>query len=357
MIDLGYASYPNVSVPNRDLETVMARTKYARTWELVKEFKAGSEFPMDYIRQVDDYLRGGLFRYTERPPRTPVNDAPLDYFINVSRVGYCQHFAGAMALMLRMAGIPARVATGFTPGGYSARHKAWIVRDTDAHAWVEVWFDEYGWVAIDPTPPATPARSQVASLAAAPSSAPVTPDRDTGQASGPDGAPNPISVRPELQLGRGDGESTGFTEPSRWHWLMWFAAFLVAAALVLAVVLFIRRPRGKTPMDRAIYEVEAAMRRVGRPVTTGTTLTQLERRLGSHSPEVSAYLRALASGRYGPAPEAPPRSGRRALRRALAQGLGFGGGLRALWALPPRYERGVREPRSRELEVEMSVRS
>ncbi len=107
-------------------------------------------------------------------------------------------------------------------------------------------------------------------------------------------------------------------------------------ALVLAIVLFFRRPRGKTPMDRAIAEVEAAMARVGRPVTTGTTLTQLERRLGSHSPEVSAYLRALASGRYAAVPEPPPRSGRRALRRALAQGLGFGGGLRAWWALPPR---------------------
>ena len=129
---------------------------------------------------------------------------------------------------------------------------------------------------------------------------------------------------------------------------MWFLAFVVVVALVLAVVLFIRRPRGKTPMDRAIYEVEDAMRRVGRPVSTGTTLIQLERRLGSHSPEVSAYLRALASGRYGPVSDPPPRSGRRALRRALAQGLGFGGKARALWALPPRYERGEREPRSRD---------
>ena len=114
------------------------------------------------------------------------------------------------------------------------------------------------------------------------------------------------------------------------------------------VVLFLRRPRGKTPMDRAIDEVEDALRRVGRPVSTGTTLTQLERRLGSHSPEVAAYLRSLAAGRYAPAPPPPPRAGRRALRRALAQGLGFGGGLRALWALPPRLERS-RTPRTRTL--------
>ena len=109
---------------------------------------------------------------------------------------------------------------------------------------------------------------------------------------------------------------------------------------MLAVVLFIRRPRGATPMDRAIAEVEDALRRVGRPVSTGTTLRELERRLGSHSPEVAAYLRALSSGRYAADFEPPSRGGRRALRRALAQGLGFGGRLRALWAMPPRVERG-----------------
>src|SRR3954471_22139144 len=261
-----------------------------------------------------------------------------------------------MALMLRMAGIPARVATGFTPGGYSTRHKAWIVRDTDAHAWVEVWFDAYGWVTFDPTPAATPARSQIAALAAPPSSAPLVPDRgDT--APNPRGESNPISVRPDLLLGNHDASTGGSGgEVAGVPWYLWFLGVIVVVALVLALVLFIRRPRGPTPMDRAIAEVEDALRRVGRPVTTGTTLSQLERRLGSHSPEVAAYLRALASGRYAAVPAAPPRSGRRALRRALAQGLGFGGGLRALWALPPRIERGARTPRSSTFEVETSVR-
>ena len=120
-------------------------------------------------------------------------------------------------------------------------------------------------------------------------------------------------------------------------------------------MLFLRRPRGKTPMDRAIAEVEAAMRRVGRPVTTGTTLGQLESRLGSHSPEVAEYFRSLASGRYGLVWVPPSREGRRALRRALASGLGFIGPLRAWWAMPPRFERRPRE-KSRVLEIETSVR-
>lgn len=340
----------------RSVDEVMQLTKYARTWAVVQQLKAEADTPSEYIRAVDDYLHKPEFRYIERPPAVPTDDAPLDFFINISHQGYCQHYAGAMAIMLRMAGIPARVATGFSPGGYSDSKKAWIVRDTDAHAWVEVWFDDYGWVTLDPTPAATPARSRVAATLTTPQSSPsVSPDSGTGGAGMTDDA-NPRAVRPELQVGVGDTATTDEASgvPT---WLLRTGVVVLILALVLAVLLFIRRPRGKTPMDRAIAEVEAALRRVGRPVTTGTTLTQLESRLGSHSPEVAAYLRALASGRYAPVPERPSRAGRRALRRALAQGLGFGGSLRALWAMPPRVERGWSSRGSRSLDFEASVRS
>ena len=66
--------------------------------------------------------------------------------------GYCQHFAGAMALMLRYLGIPARVAAGFSSGVYDEERKQWTVYDRDAHTWVEVWFNGYGWLPFDPTP-------------------------------------------------------------------------------------------------------------------------------------------------------------------------------------------------------------
>jgi transglutaminase-like putative cysteine protease len=350
--------YPQTSRSSFDVDKQMKRSEYARTWELAKELKRDTDRPMDYVRKVYDYLHRPEFRYVERPAQPPVGQAPLDYFINQTHEGYCQHYAGAMALLLRMGGVPARVATGFSPGGYSERKNAWIVRDTDAHAWVEVWFDKYGWVTIDPTPDGTPARSQVAALAPAPGEAPPAAAADTGASDAAANTERPnISLRPELQLGTGDDPIPGAAAQNGgigfWVWAL---SVLALAVVVLGVLLFRRRPRGKTPMDRAINEVENALERVGRPVSVGTTMTQLERRLGSHSPEVSAYLRALAAGRYAPSPQPPPRSGRRALRRALAQGLGFGGGLRALWALPPRLERGERPPRSRTFEVETSVR-
>ena len=99
---------------------------------------------------IEAWLRStGGFAYDEHPPQL-AGSPPLAAFIGTTKVGYCQHFAGAMALMLRFLGIPARVAVGFTSGSYSKG--TWTVTDHNAHAWVEVWFPGYGWLPFDPTP-------------------------------------------------------------------------------------------------------------------------------------------------------------------------------------------------------------
>jgi transglutaminase-like putative cysteine protease len=94
----------------------------------------------------------GGFRYSNRP--FVYSPAPLVGFVAQTRAGYCQYFAGAMALMLRYLGVPARVAVGFSSGTYVARKHVWRVSDHDAHAWVEAWFRGYGWLPFDPTPEA-----------------------------------------------------------------------------------------------------------------------------------------------------------------------------------------------------------
>jgi hypothetical protein len=94
------------------------------------------------------------------------------------------------------------------------------------------------------------------------------------------------------------------------------------------------RPRSGEALERAIAELEAALRRAGRPAAAGTTLQQLEQRLG-RTPQAAAYLRALRAGRYAPSGPPPTPGGRRALRRELATGGGPAARLRALWALPP----------------------
>ena len=112
-----------------------ARTPYAAAIDLESWFRS----------------RGG-FRYTDHP--SVFGPAPLVGFVAETRAGYCQYFAGAMALMLRYLGVPARVAVGFSSGSYDAKTGVWTVTDHDAHAWVEAWFRGYGWLPFDPTPSA-----------------------------------------------------------------------------------------------------------------------------------------------------------------------------------------------------------
>jgi transglutaminase-like putative cysteine protease len=120
-----------------------ARTPYAATAALVTWFRTT-----------------GGFRYTNRPPESGATP-PLVDFVTRTRAGYCQHFAGAMALMLRYLGVPARVAVGFSSGTYDPASGEWNVTDHDAHAWVEAWFRGYGWLPFDPTPAARPGRGQL----------------------------------------------------------------------------------------------------------------------------------------------------------------------------------------------------
>jgi hypothetical protein len=318
----------------------MRDSGYWRTWKLAQRLERGTRTPLDYIVKVNRYLQQG-FSYSERP--TPVRRGvePLDGFLFDTKEGYCQHFAGAMALLLRMGGVPSRVATGFSPGGYSSRYHAWIVRDTDAHAWVEAWFDGTGWVTYDPTPLATPARSQIAALTEPPpgTDTPATPV--AGGARGGAAVSSHHGLRPDLtiDLQRHDAAATHgrLAAGGGMPWWGWVLLALPLLGVVAALVVLVRRARmfaSLPPVERAIAELEAALRRAGRPAPVGTTLRQLEGRLGN-SPEANEYLRALSAARYGEAPLPTPNQ-RRAMRRALAEGLGFSGVLRAWWALPPR---------------------
>ena len=226
-----------------------------------------------------------------------------------------------MAMLLRMGGIPTRVVTGFSPGGYSKSKRAWIVRDTDAHSWVEAWFDDWGWVTFDPTPAGTPARSQIAALER-PAEESGT-DRGDAAAGDAGSAARIGGVRPDLlgtqsgPGGAGGGEGADDDGGVAWWWIALAVPF-VLALIAWLVIEWRRRSLGPAAaLDRAVAELEAALRRAGRPAGAGTTLQQLEQRLGG-TPAAAAYLRALRAGRY--APSAPAADGRRPPRAAARAG-------------------------------------
>jgi protein-glutamine gamma-glutamyltransferase len=123
---------------------------YANVYERARSVVGETRSPYAAVVALEAWLRStGGFTYSEQPGTTP-GLPPLVGFVMDTKTGYCQHFAGAMALMARLLGIPARVAAGFLPGRYEEDH--WQVTDHDAHTWVEVWFPHYGWLPFDPTP-------------------------------------------------------------------------------------------------------------------------------------------------------------------------------------------------------------
>lgn len=119
--------------------------------------------PYEIALRVEEYLRLN-YAYSLTPP-SPKERSPYADFLFTSRQGFCQHFAGAMAVLLRFNGVPARVALGFDTG-VKVGKDAYVVKRNDAHAWVEAYFPGVGWVAFEPTPGQDAAGSTTSSAGA-----------------------------------------------------------------------------------------------------------------------------------------------------------------------------------------------
>jgi transglutaminase-like putative cysteine protease len=293
---------------------------YAQVYSIAQRLSRGAGTPYAYVERVMNYLAGNGYSYDEYPPPTAY---PLATFLLLNRIGYCQQFAGSMALLLRMGGIPARVATGFTTGAYDSATKRWLVSDVDAHAWVEAWFPHYGWITFDPTPPAAPARGGRSAI-------------NSGGALGGNSGVSKLGGRNPAAAGAAAAGPTSLHSGGSLSPVVIALLAVLAVALVLAVFTWSRS--GGLDADALLSELERALSRSGRPIADGVTLAALERRFRT-SPQAAAYVRTLRMARFGGDASVPTLRQRRALRAQLRAGLGLGGALRALWALPPRRER------------------
>jgi len=122
----------------------------ARAW-------GGAGSALDHALRIQAHLRRD-FQYSLETANRPLPD-PLANFLFVTKRGYCEYFASAMAVMLRTLGIPSRVVTGYQSGYYNEISGMYVIRASDAHAWVEAWIDGRGWVTFDPTPSGASGRS------------------------------------------------------------------------------------------------------------------------------------------------------------------------------------------------------
>jgi transglutaminase-like putative cysteine protease len=304
---------------------------YGPMFALARRLAAGARSNYDVATRIERYLLSN-YAYDEHVPAARY---PLESFLFEEHRGYCQQFSGAMTLMLRMDGIPARVGAGFRPALYDPSSGSWRVRALDAHSWVEVLFPGIGWVTFDPTP-----AQRLPGIAAGEELVGKSVLVGGGLAGGSTQVATHARRAGARRHGRGNGSpmplapiAAGLAALA----IAWLGARWLAGHRRLRRALEGEAHGATAELDRALAELGGGGR--------GATLAQLERRLAhGRRRAASDYVGSLRELRYEAAPSRrPDAAGRAALRRALAAGGGPRGWARALAALPPGMVR--REPR------------
>ena len=123
-----------------------------RLRELATRLTRGTKTALDAATALRDHLRKRC-RYDLGAAAVPPGAEAVDHFLFVSQEGYCQHFAGALTVLARLAGLPARLATGYSPGHYNVISDTFEVHEYHAHAWTQIHIQPYGWLTFDASPP------------------------------------------------------------------------------------------------------------------------------------------------------------------------------------------------------------
>lgn len=138
------------------LSLFLPKGLHPRTRDLAAQWLQKNSEPAAIIQRALQYFNKEPFVYTYTPPLL-LND-PVDEFLFKTRRGFCEHYAVAFTVLMRAAGIPARIVTGYLGGQINPMGNYLIVRQRDAHAWSEVWLQDKGWIRIDPTSAVAPER-------------------------------------------------------------------------------------------------------------------------------------------------------------------------------------------------------
>jgi transglutaminase-like putative cysteine protease len=125
-----------------------------RVQTLAEQVTASVSTPIDKASAVENYLRMHYGYTLQLPDRTPKD--PISNFLFERKQGHCEYFASAMAVMLRSIGIPSRLVNGFSGGEFNDLTSQYVIRESDAHSWVEAYIPGQGWMEFDPTPAAEP---------------------------------------------------------------------------------------------------------------------------------------------------------------------------------------------------------
>lgn len=272
------------------------------------------------------------FFYTLTPPR--LGDQAIDDFLFNSRRGFCEHYASSFAYLMRAAGIPARIVTGYQGGETNPVGQYLIVRQSDAHAWVEVWLEGRGWVRVDPTAAVAPSRVE-SGISTALS----------------DNSPLPILARQDRTWLRDlylnwDAINNGWNQwvlgydqqrqlallsrmtgtSANWQQLMlWLTGSLLLMSVLLCAWLFRRRHIPTDPVKALYLRYLAKLSHRGIHHSPGEGPLSVQQRastaLPQHATDIARITRLYLALRYGPHAELPNEHKTMAELRSLIEGL------------------------------------
>jgi transglutaminase-like putative cysteine protease len=277
--------------------------------------------PIQRINAVLQRFRSEPFTYTLEPPL--LGDNPVDQFLYETRAGFCEHFSSAFVVLMRAAGVPARVVTGYQGGDINPVDGYMTVRQSDAHAWAEVWLGPRGWIRVDPTAAVAPERVRRSLASAIPPRPPLgiegldglinfSTDRDGMLAqlryrlSAVNNGWNQwvLNYTPERQRNVVNSLTAGL---SNWRSL----AVLAASAALLWAARVLRVRRRTDPIDALYSTLCKRLAQLGYARLPGEGPTAYATRLAAadlapaRQRALAEFLRCYSAYRYGPAAPAP----------------------------------------------------
>ncbi|MCZ4305981.1 DUF3488 and transglutaminase-like domain-containing protein [Zoogloeaceae bacterium G21618-S1] len=300
------ASYPhsqigkNEAAASLDGALSLPRASNPRTRALAEQLRGRHQTPERIVAAAIAWLREADLAYTLRPPRLGIDTA--DAFLFDTRQGFCEHFASAFVVLMRAAGVPARVVTGYQGGEINPFDNSMVVRQSDAHAWAEVWLAGEGWRRVDPTAASAPRRIDGGLAAAL-----------------PDDSALPLLVRPDLSWLRTLRDRWEFLGNAWNQWVLGFdqktqrsllrrlglhtddwrqmgAAMLIGIGSLLAALAWWaqRRAAPRDPLQRAWRRFEQKLARAGVPRLPWEGPADYANRAARHCPDHATAIRAIA---------------------------------------------------------------
>jgi len=270
--------YPS-HVENRYFQ--LPNTITPRTVDLARDITRETDNPFDAAKAIEAYLRENI-TYVEEVPLPPADQDVVDYVLFDDQRGYCEYYAAAMAVMLRTLDIPSRVVVGFYPGPYDDARGGFLYRERNAHAWVEVYFPEYGWIPFEPTASQPPREYGAATPPATTETPPPSEIAETAEAASPpplaEVASTPAAALPAITTSRDDSQRQDQLIAGA---LIGGVFLAIAAAIYL---IWLRPLRDLSPGDALYARLLRFGRFIGLRPDDATTPHEFARSLGDAVP-------------------------------------------------------------------------